>query len=198
MRDRTLVKICVYNDAFSLETISKNFHSIHSFYILKSDMQELKKHKVFIIKDMCSFAVLRLKGEFIEVELTWLSSSGGEILKGKREYVRLSYQYLLQILSKNGVYKQLSIPVVNKLKIDFKNSSNLKKVVENKLIRRKFSQFIGKHLNWSGYVTIELIDDFTPYGFLFTSYTQYGIDICGAIILHNQEDLAKAYYSMHT
>ena len=37
-----------------------------------------------------------------------------------------------------------------------------------------------------------------PYSFFFEEYTPYGRGICGGIILHGAEDLAKAQYSVHT
>ena len=41
-------------------------------------------------------------------------------------------------------------------------------------------------------------DDSQPYSFFFEEYTPYGRGICGAVILHGIEDIAKARYSVHT
>lgn len=45
---------------------------------------------------------------------------------------------------------------------------------------------------------IVIYDDGQPYSFFFEEYTPYGRGICGGIILHGAEDLAKAQYSVHT
>lgn len=48
------------------------------------------------------------------------------------------------------------------------------------------------------YGKIVLYDDSQPYSFFFEEYTPYGRGICGAVILHGIEDIAKARYSVHT
>lgn len=202
MKNRTMIKIDVGDNAFFLQTVSKDFHSLHGFCILKKEIQDLDTRKELIIRDMCSYAVLRIKkeerGTIFQVEFTWLQDSGDGTLTGRQETVCFSYQYLCHILSKKGVYKQLSIPKVSRPKIEFDSLSNLKRVVENPLLRSKLGRFLNKHLNWVDYQRIVLIDDFVPYSFLFTSYTQYGAGVCGGVILHDQDNLAKAYYSIHT
>ena len=57
---------------------------------------------------------------------------------------------------------------------------------------------LGRHFQWRGTEKIVIYDDGLPYSFFFEEYTPYGRGICGGIILHGAEDLAKAQYSVHT
>ena len=60
------------------------------------------------------------------------------------------------------------------------------------------TQILEQHFQWRGTEKIVLYDDSQPYSFFFEEYTPYGRGICGAVILHGIEDIAKARYSVHT
>ncbi len=65
-------------------------------------------------------------------------------------------------------------------------------------MRHKFTKLLVTKMRWENYERIVLYDDFTPYSFVFDGYTTYGARLCGGIILHGQEKMEEAYYSIHT
>ena len=71
---------------------------------------------------------------------------------------------------------------------------NLHEVARRPVLRRKLGRVLERHFQWRGTEKIVIYDDGQPYSFFFEEYTPYGIGICGGIILHGAEDLAKAQY----
>lgn len=208
MNNQTMVKVAVSKDALSLKMVSPDFKSPHRFIILKSEMRELEERKHLIVADIHSFIKMRklhtVDGEeFIQMTCSWLWRSNDNILSGREESIRLPYGLFQESAFDAGAmegreWKLLSIPVPNWPKIEFQSRHNLKKVIENPMLRSKLGRFLDKSFNWVDYRSIIVTDDFLPYSFTFRGYTQYGGGVCGGIILTKQEDLRKSYYSLHT
>ena len=74
---------------------------------------------------------------------------------------------------------------------EFHSRKNLHEVARRPVLRRKLGRVLGRHFQWRGTEKIVIYDDGLPYSFFFEEYTPYGRGICGGIILHGAEDLAK-------
>lgn len=208
MNNHTMVKIAVSKDSLSLKTVSRDFKSPHRFIILKSELRELEERKHLIVADIHSFIKMRklhtVDGEeFIQMTFSWMWSLNDGILSGREDSIRLPYGLFRGIAFDAGTmerkeWKLLSIPVPNWPKVEFHSRRNLQAVIEKPVLRKKLGRFLDKNFGWVDYRRIVVTDDFLPYSFTFRGYTQYGYGVCGGIILTEQTDLRKAYYSLHT
>lgn len=75
---------------------------------------------------------------------------------------------------------------------------DLHAVLENALVRRKLVRFLRDQFRWPYSERVEFYDDFMPYSFIFKEIRGGEPVMTGGLILHGQEDLEHAYYSMHT
>lgn len=208
MSQRTMVKISAEETTFSMKTFSRAGRSSQRFIFLKKELDMLEEKGHIIVSDIHSFAKMQLYKmdsgmEIIQITFTWLQGTGNNRVSGMEETVRLPYEQLKECMAasevQNGVYqKLLSIEENRKPKILFRSRQNLKSVVQKKTVRRKLGKFLDRQFNWPGAREICISDDFCPYSFFFTEYRRNGKGICGGIILHGQENLATAYYGMHT
>ena len=208
MSERTMVKLSASEECVRLRTLSKGYRSPHSFIFTQRELKELKEKGFITVADIRSFAKLSLRKtmeqeEILEIVFTWLRNTGGENVAGRTETVRLPYEKFKEYIGEsreNDISKKmLSIEEHGKSKIEFQSRNNLKAVVETKALRKKLGKFMGTHfLRWNGSRQITMYDDFEPYSFFFKEQTPYGAGICGGVILHNRENLKKAYYGMHT
>ena len=96
------------------------------------------------------------------------------------------------------VWKTFSMVLRRQPQIVFKSRRNLHAVLENAAIRRKLIRFLRDQFRWPYSEQIEFYDDFMPYNFIFKEIQAGEPVMTGGLILHGQEDLKKAYYSIHT
>lgn len=158
MNQRTLVKISAEENAVTLRTVSRAYHSPQGFIILRHELENLKVKKRVIVSDIRSFAVLRLYQtpaglEVIDLDFSWLSDAGDGRLSGKEESVRLSYDDFVNCIEESlqfgGQYRKLlSLPEGGKPKIEFKSSHHLGEVVKKS----------GSTGSWENSLTGILID----------------------------------------
>lgn len=208
MNQRTMVKISVEENVITLRTFSREYGSPQGFIILRSELEKLKLNKKVIVSDIRPFAILRLQQtpaglDVIDFDFSWLSDAGGKLLSGREEYVRLPYERFLACIEESlqfkGQYRKiLSVPEGNKPKIEFKSRHHLKDVAQRKRLRRQLGKFLNTHFNWVGAQRIFITDESIPYSFFFTEHTARGTGICGGIILHGQDNMKSATYSIHT
>lgn len=204
MDNRTMVKITEYDNSYAVRTVSRDFHSSKNFYILKSELDKLQRDGCIIFRDIYSYADIKYcktrKGvaDKIQITFSWLSSPGDGTLTGRVETISIPPDsFDLSLHGEGEVKKVLSIP--DKLPvIECRSQKNLHRVVENRQLRSKLARFLDKNFRWVDYDRIVLYDDFVPYSFVFDGYAKYSSGICGGIILHGQENLQTAYYSIHT
>ena len=95
-------------------------------------------------------------------------------------------------------WHHLSVPEMLMPRYEFHSRKNLHEVARRPVLRRKLGRVLGRHFQWRGTEKIVIYDDGLPYSFFFEEVTPRGTGICGGIILHGAEDLAKAQYSVHT
>lgn len=206
MNDRTLVSLIFRADCISLRTVSRSKKSPHHFYILRSRLKELEHTSYMIVHDISSFAVLRRDAYAgtIEIEITWLSGDGITV-SGYKEIIILPYEQMTAYLDKSVfedrpiVWKTLSIDNSHKRpQIIFKCSKNLHAALADNTIRHKLIRSLRDEFRWPRSERIEFYDDFVPYSFVFKEIMNGKSAMTGGLILHNQDDMKKAHYSIHT
>ena len=62
----------------------------------------------------------------------------------------------------------------------------------------KLVHFLRDEFRWSRSDRIEFYDDFVPHSFVFKEFRDGQPTMTGGLILHNQDDMQKASYSIHT
>ena len=206
MNDRTLVYMIFEADNIILRTVSRSWKSPHCFYILRSRLEELEHTSGVIVHDISSFAVLRRDNHdgTIEIEFTWLSGDGITV-SGYKEIIILSYEQMRAFLNKRivkdnpVVWKTLSIDSSQKRpQLIFKSRENLHAALTDSTIRHKLVRSLRDEFCWPQSERIEFYDDFTPYSFVFKEIMNGKPVMTGGLILHGQDDMSKAHYSVHT
>lgn len=202
MKDRTLVYMTFRDGTVSLRTVSRSRKSPHRFYIPCQELKGLETGSTILVQDIHSFAKLRRDAHAgtVEVTFTWLEGNGNGV-SGYQEAITLPYGEMMECLrqSKLFVWKTLSIDSSAKQsQIVFKSRKNLHAALANGAIRRKLIRFLRDQFRWAYAEKIEIYDDFVPYSFFFRETRNGETGLSGGIILHGQEDMKNAYYSMHT
>lgn len=205
MKKSTLVHVTAGENGVSLRTVNRSHKSPHGFYIMRQQLADLENMPEIIVHDINSFAVLRrdAHADTVEIELTWLNSNGCNVT-GRLETVVLSYDKLAVFLHDSAAgghaeWKTLSLDDSRKRpQIVFKSRKNLHAALANRVVRHKLVRYLRDGFCWPCSDKIELFDDFLPYSFFFNEIRNGETFISGGLILHRQEDLKKAYYSVHT
>ena len=85
------------------------------------------------------------------------------------------------------------------LTIVFYDHEGLRTCLENKTVRGKLARALRDNFRCYRAEQISFYHDFVPYSFLFQETRNGRVGIVGGLILHNgEDDLKKAYYSIHT
>lgn len=206
MTNRTLVYMIFRTDCISLRTVNRSRKSPHRFYILRSRLEELEHASQVIVQDIHSFAVLRRDhtSKTVEIELTWLSGDSCSV-SGYKETLILPYDKMTAFLNKSTlenrpvVWKTLSMDHSNKRpQLIFKSRKNLHDALADHTIRHKLVRSLRDEFRWPQAEKIEFYDDFLPYSFVFREIRNNKPAMSGGFILHQQDDMQKAYYSVHT
>lgn len=206
MKERTLVYMTFRDGCIILRTVSRSRKSPHNFYIYRRKLETLEHGIDVTVHDLHSFAILRLNAytRTVDITFTWLKMTGNSV-SGYQDTITLPYYKMMECLHESALehktveWKALSMDdSTGKTKIVFKSRKNLHAVVENGIIRRKLARFLRGLLAWKRSEKIEIYDDFVPYSFFFRETIDGSHAISGGIILHGQENMETAYYSMHT
>lgn len=204
MKSRTMISIKAYENSVYLKTYSRDFRCSKNFCLLKKDVQKLISEEAIIVKDVCSFAELHCWKDVnhnrnVNIRFLWLENIRNGKYEGYDETICLPQEILYKaLLESEYEHKLLSRTQAIPSKIEFHSRQNLKDIISQPIIRHKFVKFLEKNLNWKNYERFDLYDDFLPYSFMFDGYTSYGAGLSGGIILHGQDNLNTAYYSIHT
>ena len=206
MNSRILVKVSRYDDGISFRTISREKKSPHGFYLLRSELERLWLNGFVVSNDLQSFAVFRYdRGkEIVSIKFCWLQSVLTDGLSGWEQTVHLPAGRLQEFLysgneeCRSEQWKVLSLDKMKYPKLTFYSRNNLCAVLSQQVIRRKLLRFLRDHFRWPGVDEVRFYDDLLPYSFFFQEYCNGRQGICGGVILHNQQDWSRAYYSLHT
>ncbi len=204
---RILVKAAAYENSISFRTVTQKRKSPQCFYVLRSELERLWREGSVITGDLRSFAVLRYEkaSGVVSIQFTWLESAGGEAIAGWEQIVRLPYDRLARFVesslegSGDKQWQALSMEEVKRPRLIFSSAwANLHAAASHKTVRRRLARFLRDHFNWPGTDQICFYNDFVPYSFFFREFRGGQPGICGGVILHGQEDMDRAYYSLHT
>ncbi len=206
MDDRILVKMTAENHCILFRTVSPAEKSPHTFYITRDTFAELKDKGEVTKHDCASFAVLRLDDSIntVNIRFTWLSCSGSDQVAGWEQTVKLPYESLHNFIekstgeSKPSKWAVLSMKSGKLPRMVFCGRENLHAVVGNQTVRRKLVRFLRNNFRWQGADEIRFYNDFMPYSFFFQEFRGSQQGMCGGLILHGQENMDRAYYSIHT
>lgn len=202
----TLVKAYAGEYGIDIRTVSRSRKSPHRFYILRDALADLDHKPKIIVRDIRSFAVLcrNVCDGTLEIEFNWLNGNGHELM-GWEETVVIPYEEFAAFVHNSTVesgpseWKILSVDKsVRRPQIIFNSRRNLQKVLQNWIVRRKLVRFLRDGFCWPDAERIELFDDFLPYSFTFREIKNGKEALFGGLILHNQDDIGKAYYGIHT
>lgn len=207
IKDRTMVRVFGERESISLRTYSRRFRSPHRFVILRRELERLLQDNWVLTKDIRSFAELRLKrtpsgDEVLVIRFSWLKDAGDDNFIGYVETVQIPFAQFRDYLAKKETvgreWKILSLKKDWTPRFEFNSRHNLREIIANPLLRHKLGLFLSRNLRWIDYERFVITDDFVPYSFGFTGYTVNGAGVSGGIILHGQEDMKRAKYSLHT
>ena len=205
MDNRTLVKISATENCIGFRSVTPTGKSPHRLYVLRDSLLTLKMKSQVIEQDCGSFAVLRrdkARGT-LSIRFIWLTGSGSRIT-GWEETVTLPYDRLLEFMNDSAVkdgpkeWNTLSVETVGTPRLVFCGRETLHDVLRRKAVRRKLVRFLRDHFQWGRSDEIRFYNDFVPYSFSFREFCGGQPGMCGGLILHGQDDMAKAYYSVHT
>lgn len=206
MTDRTLVKVSASEYCISFRTISRRRKSPRTFAITRDALERLKYQNKIIVSDIHCFASLYrdTSAGTVRIEFSWLTGSC-DCLTGWEETVILSYDALTSFVQASAQedgqkkWAVLSIKLVSRPQIVFADVDGLRKCVQNKTVRKKLARALRDNFHYYSVERIVLYHDFAAYTFFFRVYRDGCSTMCGGLILHNlQNNLKKAYYSVHT
>ena len=206
--ERTMLKLSVRDEFIVFQTYSRRNGRSSQFYMREDTLDTLKQTGVAVSMDDPHFIKLRTYFDRAGVErlciqFTWLSISGNDDVHGRREFLDVDYVKFKAATEKShagqGTWqKLLTLPEQGKPPIQMNSKGNLKKVLQNRTLKKKLGRFLASHFRWESAKCIHISDDYLPYSFFFWEEFDDGRGICGGIILHGQEDLRKAHYEIHT
>ena len=206
MNDRTLVKASAMENCIVFRTVSRSRKSPKRFYVTRDELAKLETQTSVTTHDGWSFAILwrDAQADTLEIQFTWLSG-GGHALTGWEEKVIVPYGPLAAFVQESTQeggpqeWKALSMDFSNRSpRLVFDAKKTLHAILNNGVVRRKLVRFLRDGFNWPRSEQIRLYSDFVPYGFFFREIRDGKAIMCGGLILHGQEDMSKAYYSVHT
>lgn len=204
MKSRTLVKIKAEGQWLLFRTVSRGKKSPCTFYVLRSRLERLEdlSDPVVVVSNFPDFAEFRrniIRGE-LQIRFSWMNSTNDR-LTGWTETVTLPYDAFIHFLRSAAEGEQWSVLSSEKSlspRLIFCEGNAIREVASNKLVRHKLARFLRDHFRWNSGGTLHFYSDYVPYSFFFRETLDGQPGICGGLILHDQEDMKRAYYSVHT
>lgn len=205
--NRTLVKATAGKSCIGLKTVSRERGSSRRFLMIREHFAKLSNEETVIVSDIHSFAALRRSEAtgLLTIDFTWLSGSCNGEVSGWEESVVLPYDALMAFVRDSTredgpkEWKHLSVCSSSRPKLVFHDQEGLRKCVANRIVRGKLARALRDNFCYPGAVQIEFYPDFEPYSFIFHEERGGCAGITGGLTLHRREnDLKKAYYSIHT
>lgn len=206
MTDRTMVKVSATENCLVFRTVTRERKSPRSFYVLRSDLERLEQHGSITVNDIHCFAELQrdMDHNLVRIRFSWLRQVGANRLEGHTEMVRLPYDELMNFAGRSrqnpdaAQWKVLSVEDAPMPRMVFQATENLHAALSNQTVRRKLVRFLRDNFKWGWSEEVRFYNDSLPYSFFFREVRNGQQGICGGLILHRQEDMDKAYYSIHT
>lgn len=205
MDERIMVKLTANEQFIEFQTILRNGSKSRNFYVSRDELLLLRTQNRLYARDG-SFAAFRTDraADALHIDFYWLNYTTGDNFMGKLQTVTISLAEILEFARLSALaegpqtWRTLSRKESAVPQLTFISSSSLKAVAGNKQVRKKLSKFLRDNFNWKNCSRILFYGDFAPYSFFFCEYRGEVPGICGGLILHGQENMEKAYYSVHT
>lgn len=205
MSNRTMVKLTARQYGIELQTYSREKKS-RSFFILRDELAELTRRDEIIVHDGRSYATFRrdLYAGTVGVRFAWLNICGDR-LSGREEILELPYAPIMAFAESSraaGGPKHCRLLAVKaktaRPRLVFCDVQRLHECLAVKDVRRKLVRFLRDNFCWPDSEEIRFYSDFNPYSFFFQEIRRGQTCLSGGLILHRQENLDRAYYSIHT
>ena len=204
MDNRTLVKVSASEHCIGFKTVSRQRKSPRTFLVTRDELARLEQTPKIITQDIYCFAALRLNTatRTLDIDFSWLQKRYDCELTGWEETVVLPYDALMAFVQASAKedgpkkWRALSLQAAMTPKIVFVDTERLRQCLENRTVRKKLVQAL--QTNFRGADRVEFYHDFEAYSFMFESYRAGRLSYVGGLILHDQDDLKKAHYSVHT
>ena len=204
MDKRTLVKVSAGEHCIGFKTVSQQRKSPRTFLVTRDELARLEQTPKIITQDIYCFAALRLNTatRTLSIDFSWLQHHYDCELTGWEETVVLPYDALMAFVQASAKedgpkkWRALSLQAAMTPKIVFVDTERLRQCLENRIVRKKLVQALQN--NFQGADRVEFYHDFEAYSFMFESYRAGRSSIVGGLILHDQGNLKKAHYSVHT
>ncbi len=207
MQPRTMVKAACVSDCITFRTVSREGKSPRELYVFRSLFDDLADRGYAVTYDGLScaeFCLDRMKST-VSIRFLWLARRGDGYLSGREETVMLSYKKLAAFVKASAQadgpteWQALSITSRRRQpKLVFCDEKPLRDCLSRKEVRRKLVRFLRDNFHWIGSDEIRFYCDFIPYSFFFQEIRDGKPCLAGGLILHGQEDMQRAYYSIHT
>lgn len=204
--DRTMVKASSLANGIVFQTYSRARKISEAFYVFRSTFETLETVGYAVQPSSSSYAVFQ-RDDFngtVSIRFAWLNHSGDRLF-GWEETVVLNYAELMAFVRASAEadgpkkWRRLSIPPHRRQpRLVFRCNERLRECLGSKAIQRKLVKFLRDNFKWPRAERVEFYSDFVPYNFFFQEYYNGKPAMCGGVILHGQEDMAKAHYSIHT
>ncbi len=214
-KEPVLVKFRASENFINIRTISRQRKSTQSFDFHRWAFTDLEAEGHITVKDGYSVADFRLidDGAMVQIDFTWLSKYGDNTVKGFDQTVTLKYDALADAiwnsLAGNNGPKQWSMLSIDRAmerpRLDFGSpgaQQTIRDVLAVPVLRHKLTRAVRDNFHWSrngsGHI-VKFYADFDRYSFTFQEFLRDGVPgICGGLILHHHDGLAKAKYEVHT
>ena len=212
-KEPVLVKFRGYENYINIRTISRQHKSPQSFDLPRPSFTDLEARRSILLMDGSSFADFHLIdcGTTVQIDFTWLSQYCDGTVKGYVQTVFLDYDALADRIWESAEGgsgpKQWSMLSVDRTRdqarFDF-NTPGARRVIRDILavpvLRHKLTRAIRDNFKWpnNGDLLVSFYSDFDRYSFTFQEYRGANTGICGGLILHHHDGLAKARYEVHT
>ena len=201
-----MVKVGATENCLVFRTVTKKRKSPRSFYVLRSDLERLEQHGSVTANDIHCFAVFQRNtaSGLVCIHFSWLRQSGANGLAGYEETVRLPFGELMAFAQQSlqspdaAQWSVLSVEETRMPRLIFQGTENLRAALSHKTVRRKLVRFLRDNFKWVWSEEVRFYNDSLPYSFFFREIRHSQQGICGGLILHGQEDMEKAHYSIHT
>jgi hypothetical protein len=186
-----------------IQTYSKAHGKSDNFYISLDKIRTLlNTGSDFKAKDIYSYCSVWMYNGVINISISWLDASGRspKLLKGRIEEITIDETKFRDFFySDKEQIKLLSLSDKKPTtKLHFKSEKNLRNVLKNKMLRKKFAKKIMNNFYLATVKEVTFYDDhYNDYSFEFIKHHPQ-ISINGGLIFHMEDDICKGRYSTHT
>ncbi|MCI9263280.1 MAG: hypothetical protein HFF06_01760 [Oscillospiraceae bacterium] len=201
--NKTLVKVRKMDKYLYFCTITKERKSPHSFMISTGVLDDLYDLTTAILceYDCGSFARIWRDPlrKTVHIRFYWLHSDGVRF-EGWEQTIIIPFQELMAFNKgyMGDTWSFLSLENYHGPKLVFCKTDNLHSAVNNPVVRKKLSRFLRDNFRWPDWDEIRFYNDLIPYSFFFQTVRDGRIGISGGVILHEQDNMKKAQYALHT